>query len=77
MSGCLHYYTDFWGADILDFVAVNVEECAMRCKSRSDCKSITFRSADRNCWLKRKEFGENGKSDHTTVHSLNIACVKG
>ncbi|KAL5253738.1 hypothetical protein ACHWQZ_G013495 [Mnemiopsis leidyi] len=77
VSGCLHYYTDFMGADILEFVAVNVEECAMRCKTQTGCKSITFRTTDRRCWLKTKEFGDNGKSDHGTAHSLNIACVEG
>ena len=77
VTACLHTYTDFWGADIESFNVVNVEECAMRCKARSGCKSITYHATDKYCWLKRKEFGENGKSDHSSVHSLNIACVKG
>ena len=77
MGSCVRRNTDFWGADIRDMRVSNIEECAGRCLAEPQCKSLTYHTESRNCWLKNKVEGENGPSSHNSAESIRADCLVG
>merc|ERR1712176_22677 len=73
---CLDSGIDYWGADIkrLDEISTIVQ-CVDECKKEATCVSVTHRPSTKDCWLKNKDYGKDGKSVLDTVNSINMRCV--
>ncbi|KAL5255577.1 hypothetical protein ACHWQZ_G010973 [Mnemiopsis leidyi] len=74
-SSCMRYGVDYYGADITNFVASTFSECENVCKAVRSCKSITYRTSDRRCFLKYRRGGDHGPTQSGgNLISSNMDC---
>ena len=65
---------DFAGADIKDYKSESFEACSSACSDAEECRSITFRKSDNNCWLKTSQGGDRGPNPKDGLLSRNMEC---
>ena len=65
-------------ADLKDMplIVTSRHECIRKCNDEIQCKAITYRKRDRNCWLKSKDNGEKILRI-PGLKSANKNCFKG
>ena len=71
---CARHGVDYWGADLWHYKAHSFHSCTNVCKAAPSCKSVTYQSSSRTCWLKYRRGGERGPSLKGGLISANMDC---
>ena len=73
-SSCVRNGVDYQGADSWNLLAYSLDQCTNVCKAIRYCKSVTYRSSDKRCWLKFRRGGNSGPTLVGGLQSVNMDC---
>ena len=71
---CGHVDKNYPGADLFNKVHLSIEDCIENCQRIESCKAITYRTAQRKCYIKSRAGGSSVPSVTAGDISTNMEC---
>ena len=73
-QSCVKQDVDYPGADLGGRTANTFDQCEQFCRDTERCKSITYVTSTKTCYLKHRGSGARGPVSKPGLLSLNMEC---